>query len=129
MFVDLLIGKLMSKLEGEGIYDKTVMVVTGDHGMRSSIPSRQRGPQHFTTDVPLVIHAPGLSSHVSDVDYQHIDFGATLTDVLGLPPPSGAEGVSAFSEERPQRDKVFHYNQWSYTRSREDGSWHFIAEE
>ncbi len=129
MFVDLLIGKLMSKLEGEGIYDETVMVVTGDHGMRSPIPSRQTGPRHLTTDVPLVIHAPGLSSRVSDVDYQHIDFGATLMDVLGLPPRSGAEGVSAFSEERPQRDKVFHYNRWTYTRTREDGSWHFIAEE
>jgi hypothetical protein len=128
MYVDVLVGRVMSKLEKEGIYDKAVIIITGDHGMRSSIPSLERGPKHFTTDVPLVIHAPGLSSRVSDVDYQHVDFGATLTDVLGLPPPEGTEGISAFSEERPERDKVFHYNEWTYTRSREDGDWHFNPE-
>jgi arylsulfatase A-like enzyme len=79
--------------------------------------------------VPLVIRAPGLSSRASDVDYQHLDFGPTLTDVLGLPPPNDAEGVSAFSEERPQRDKVFREAFEVYIYSEEDDSWHFSHKE
>ena len=74
--------------------------------------------------LPLVIHAPGLDSRVSDVDYQHIDFGSTLRDVLGLP-PSGAKGVSAFSEERPQRDKVIIVDGRRYVYSEEDDSWQY----
>ncbi len=129
MFVDLLVGELIDKLKREGIYDEAVIAVTGDHGLRSFKPSPERPPKPFITDVPLVIHAPGLDSRVSDVDYQHIDFGPTLTDVLGLPPPEGTEGVSAFSEELPERDKVFHYNEWTFVYSEEDDSWHFIQDE
>jgi arylsulfatase A-like enzyme len=129
MFVDVLVGNLISKLKSEGIYDETVIFVTGDHGPRSFVPSPERPPDPVMPRVPLVIRAPGLNSDVSDVDYQHIDFGSTLTDILGLPPPNGAEGVSAFSQERPQRDKVFHRAPWTFIYSREDDSWHFSQTE
>jgi hypothetical protein len=129
MFVDLLVGELIDRLKREGIYDEAVIAITGDHGIRTFVPSPGNPPRSFITNVPLVIHAPGLNSYVSDVDYQHIDFGPTLTDVLGLPPPDGTQGVSAFSKERPQRDKVFHVNQWTFAFSPEDGSWHVIQDE
>ena len=123
-YVDVLVGKIISKLEREGIYDESVIVLTGDHGPRPFHPSPERPPDNSTPHVPLVIHAPGLDSRVSDVDYQHIDFGSTLRDVLGLP-PSGAKGVSAFSEERPQRDKVFIVDGRRYVYSEEDDSWQY----
>jgi arylsulfatase A-like enzyme len=129
MFVDRLVGQLISKLEREGIYDDSVIVLTGDHGQRAFVPSPERPPEPVIPHVPLVIRAPGLNSDVSDVDYQHMDFGPTLTDILGLPPPNGAEGVSAFSQERPQRDKVFHARQWTFIYNREDDSWHFSQTE
>ncbi|MBI3934094.1 MAG: sulfatase-like hydrolase/transferase, partial [Acidobacteria bacterium] len=122
-FVDRLFGELLSKLKREGIYGKSVIVLTSDHGPRPFTPTAERLPHHDTPRVPLVIHAPGLNSHLSDVDYQHIDFGPTLTDILGLPPLDNTEGVSAFSEERPQRDKVFHVDQWTFVYSQEDDSW------
>ena len=126
MYVDVLVGKLISKLKREGIYDETVIVLTGDHGPRTFRPSPERPPIQSIPHVPLVIRAPGLNGGVSDVDYQHIDFGRTLTDILGLPPPSGAKGVSAFSTERPQRDKVFTVDQAIlFVYSPEDDSWHF----
>ena len=125
MYVDVLVGKLISKLEREGVYDDSVIVLTGDHGPRPFFPSPERPPERSITNVPLVIRAPGINSHVSDVDYQHIDFGPTLTDILGLPPPDDAEGVSAFSEERPQRDKLFNISAGTFIYSEEDDSWHF----
>jgi arylsulfatase A-like enzyme len=59
------------------------------------------------------------------VDYQHVDFGPTLTDILGLPPPNDAKGVSALGEERPQRDKVFYVYDRKFIYSPIDDSWHF----
>jgi hypothetical protein len=125
MFVDVFVGKLISKLEREGIYDESVIVLTGDHGLRSFVPSPERPPTDSMPHVPLVIRAPDLSSRVSYVDYQHVDFGPTLTDILGLPPPNDAKGVSALGEERPQRDKVFYVYDWKFIYSPIDDSWHF----
>ncbi len=129
MFVDVLVGKFISKLKSEGIYDESVIVLTGDHGPRAHLPSPEKPPDAFLPHVPLVIRAPGLDSYVSDVDYQHIDFGPTLMDILGLPSPRDAEGVSAFSEERPQRDKVIQVDYDVFVYSEEDDSWYFSHKE
>ncbi|MBI1885569.1 MAG: sulfatase-like hydrolase/transferase [Chloroflexi bacterium] len=129
MYADVLLGKFVEKLKREGIYDDSVIVLTGDHGPRDVDPSPERPPPEYIPHVPLVIHAPGLNSHMSDVDYQHIDFGATLTDILGLPPPDGTEGVSAFSKERPRREKLFTSGGYVFVYSEEDGSWHFSHKE
>ena len=123
MYVDVLVGKLVNKLKREGIYDESVIVITGDHGPRPFTPLPERPPEKSMTHVPLVIRAPGLNSHVSDVDYQHIDFGSTLTDILGLPQPEDAEGVSAFSKERPQRDKVIQVDEWTFVYNEEEDGW------
>ncbi len=128
MFVDRLVGQLISKLKSEDIYDDSVIVVTGDHGPRPFTPSPESPPDEFTPHVPLVIRAPGLNSGVSDVDYQHVDFGPTLTDILGLPPLNDTEGVSAFSKERPQRDKLFRVEQLTFVYSEEDDSWQLSQE-
>jgi hypothetical protein len=125
MFMDKLLGELLSKLRREGIYEESVIIITGDHGPRSFTPTPERPPVQSITRVPLLIRAPGLDGRVSDVDYQHIDFGPTLTDILGLPSSNDTEGVSAFSEERLQRDKVVHVNNLTFVYSQEDDSWHF----
>ena len=132
MFVDLLVGELVGKLKREGIYDQTVVALTGDHGPRLFLPGPNMPPKQLVQlipFVPLVIRAPGLNSYVSDVDYQHVDFGPTLTDILGLPSPNGAQGVSAFSKERPQRDKVFRLDDWTFVYRQEDDRWHFSQTE
>ena len=122
MFADRLIGRLVDKLKSEGIYDRSIIIVTADHGPRPS-ERNPRPPHNETPRVPLVIHAPGLKSRVSDVDYQHIDFGPTLMDILGMPLPSDGEGVSAFSEERPRREKVFHWGDVTFVYNPDDDSW------
>ncbi len=78
-----------------------------------------------TPRVPLIIHAPSVDEHgvVLDVEYQHIDFGPTLADVLGLPMPTAGDGVSAFSEERPDRDKTFAIRSIEFVSNEEDAVW------
>jgi hypothetical protein len=129
MFVDRLFGQFIDKLKEQGIYDRSVIILTSDHGPRPFRPTLEKPPFRETPRIPLVIHAPGLGSGISDVDYQHIDFGSTLADLLGMPPPAETKGVSAFSPERPERDKVFHANPWTFAFSPEDGIWHVIQDE
>ena len=71
----------------------------------------------------MLQHRLGDHGVVSEVEYQHIDFGPTLAGLLGLPPPAGSEGVSAFSEERPDRDKTFAIRGTRFVYNEEDGVW------
>jgi arylsulfatase A-like enzyme len=77
--------------------------------------------------VPLIIHAPTLDEHgvVMDVDYQHVDFGETLADVLGLPQPHDDDGgISVFATVRPERDKEFSIRGLRFVYDNEDDAWH-----
>jgi hypothetical protein len=125
MFADELLGRFLDKLEDEGLFDESVVIVTSDHGPRIVTPNETEVPVVTTPKVPLIIHAPSLNDHgaVLDVEYQHIDFGPTLADVLGLPPPAASGGVSAFSEERPDRVKTFAIRSIKFVYNEEDVVW------
>ena len=110
---DSLLGKFIAKLKSEGIYEESVIVVTTDHGapVERFLVDGQRLQKEMdgsAARIPLLIHAPGLKPHISDVDYQHIDFKPTLLELLGIPADGEKmDGVSAFAANRPVRDKVF----------------------
>ena len=125
MFADKLLGRFIDKLEDEGLFDESVVIVTSDHGPRTVTPSETEVPLVTTPRVPLIIHAPSVGEHgaVLDVEYQHIDFGPTLADVLGLPRRADSKGVSAFSEERPDRDKTFAIRSIRFVYIEEAGVW------
>ncbi len=125
MFADRLLGRFIDRLEEEGLFDESVVIVTSDHGPRPVTPSETEVPLVTTPRVPLIIHASSLDEHgaVSGVEYQHIDFGPTLADVLGLSPPTVSDGVSAFGEERPDRDKTFSIEGIKFRYNEEDVAW------
>ncbi len=51
------------------------------------------GPWPYDSDVPLLLHGPGtFRPGVYDAPASHQDVGATVTELLGLPPWSGATG-------------------------------------
>ncbi|HEY5625427.1 MAG TPA: sulfatase-like hydrolase/transferase [Dehalococcoidia bacterium] len=125
MFADKLLGRFIDKLETEGLFDESVVIVTSDHGTRPVTPSETAVPLVTTPRVPLIIHAPSVDDHgvVMDVEYQHIDFGPTLADVLGLSQPTDSDGVSAFSDERLDRDKTFAIDGIEFVYNEEDSVW------
>ena len=112
MFADFLLGKFINKLKSEGIYDKSIIIITADHG-----PINVGGSAGISEEeninpkawIPLLIRGPSVTPGVSAVDYQHIDFRATLLDVLDMEPVEGLDGVSAFASQRSERDKVFYW--------------------
>lgn len=119
MFVDTLLGEFISRLKSEGLYDRSLVIVTGDHGPRSlglgkaysGFDTSREFPEKLSGIIPkvsLIIYGPQIAAQVSGVDYQHIDLMPTVLDVLDLPARPWLPGVSAFAPERPVREKVFY---------------------
>ena len=98
-FMDSQIARLVSQLESRGLYDRTVIVVMGDHG--ESLGEHGEGSHGFfvynsVTRVPFMIRAPfsqTLRRRVSD-PVRSVDVMPTVIDLLGGTIPPGISGVS-----------------------------------
>jgi len=102
-YVDSLIGKLRLKLRESGLYDRTVLAVTADHGEGLG-DHGERNHGFFlyraTTQVPLIIRVPGGARTGGRVKSttRLIDIAPTLTEIAGVPTPASFEGRSVLSE-------------------------------
>jgi arylsulfatase A-like enzyme len=97
-YVDDLLGVLLARLRRAGRWDDTLLVVTADHG--ESLGEHDLWFQHGwyvyddTARVPLLVRAPGLAASRIGATVSLVDLLPTVTDLLGLVPPSGLEGES-----------------------------------
>jgi arylsulfatase A-like enzyme len=100
--IDHKIGKLLAVLERRGIANRTIIVLTSDHGESFA----ERGPLRKighgimydeVTRVPLILRIPG-SLQTGRVAYlvETIDIMPTVLDALGLPMPEGIDGRNLF---------------------------------
>jgi Sulfatase len=85
---DQWIGQLLDLLQRHGRLDKTIIVVTGDHGVRTRIedPALPRARlDDYTFHVPLLLYAPGAFSSGQTIEgvTSHIDIAPSLLDLLG----------------------------------------------
>ena len=135
MYADAMLGEFIATLKVQGLYEDAVIVLTADHGLRRvPSPAEAIPVDQEVARVPLLIRAPGLAPAVSGVDYQHMDFGATLADVLDEQADAAGEGISAFAEERPLRDKVHYISDpyrdryWKYVAIPGESTWRLVAE-
>ena len=101
-FADSQVGRIVAQLQSSGLFDRTVVVVMGDHG--ESLGDHGESAHGFfiyesVTHVPLVIRAPfSLTSNrrVSD-PVRSVDVMPTVLDLLGVPQPGAISGVSLVS--------------------------------
>jgi arylsulfatase A-like enzyme len=87
-YQDDLIGKLVEKLQGWGIWDQTMLIITADHGDEQWEDGRvgHGGSERETLlHVPLLIHYPPLfpTGRVTE-GAEGIDIVPTLADALGV---------------------------------------------
>ena len=83
------IGILIKELKRLGLYDETLLVITGDHGEsfgEHGLYSHGKEPYDEQIRVPLVIKFP-LSQFKGRIEelVQHIDLAPTIADYAGLP--------------------------------------------
>ncbi|MGH9332843.1 MAG: sulfatase-like hydrolase/transferase, partial [Vicinamibacteria bacterium] len=95
-FADEGVGEIVAALKSSGLYDSTLVVVTGDHG--EMLEEHGEGTHGYfiyqaALRVPLVIRPPDIASpRVVSEWVSLVDIAPTVTGLLGLTPPSGAQG-------------------------------------
>ena len=98
-YQDELLGKLVEKLQAWGIYDKTMIILTADHGdelWEEADRVGHGGSQRETLlHVPLIIHYPPMfpAGRVK-AGVETLDIVPTLADVLGVPTDAEWQGAS-----------------------------------
>lgn len=104
---DRLIGKLISKLQREGMWDRSLVVVTADHGVAFA-PGKWRrtqrdGNENNILPVPLFIKYPGQdAARVDRRNAELIDILPTIADVLRIDLRERTDGTSLRRPD-PQR--------------------------
>ena len=111
--VDRLLGQLIDRLERDGLYDRSLVIVTADHGVSFHAGDRRRGvtPTNIgdIANVPLFVKRPGQSDgEIVDRHVRTTDIVPTIADVLGQPLPYDADGVSLFDPTEDRGEVVVH---------------------
>jgi arylsulfatase A-like enzyme/Tfp pilus assembly protein PilF len=97
-YADQSLGALIEELKARGVYDRTLVVVSGDHGEgrgEHNEESHSMLAYNATLHVPLIFRIPGepagrrIRTRVGTVDIL-----PTILDFLGVPPPAIVQGRS-----------------------------------
>jgi len=95
--VDHQIGRLIDLLKAEGLYDRTLIVFTSDHGdMFGDHGLMLKAMMHYqgALRVPLTIAGPGIEPGRSDSLASSLDLAQTLLELTGLDEFDRMQGVS-----------------------------------
>jgi hypothetical protein len=108
--VDNLLGRLIAKLKETGLYERSLIVVTADHGA-SFVPGESfKDPTASNyadiLSVPLLVKSPYQSGGlIDDRNAETIDVLPTIADVLGVDVSWSVDGDSLLGEPDPQRQQ------------------------
>ena len=98
-YADAQVGRLLAWLRDTGREDRTIVVVTADHGELLGEHGRTLGTHsthlvEATVHVPLIVRAPGLPARVVPEQVRLVDVFPTVLDLLRVAVPEGLDGRS-----------------------------------
>lgn len=104
-YADTLVGRLLDHLQEEDLLDRSVVVVTSDHGMgfTPGEPRRRLNDAIFeeTARVPLFLKVPRQQrGELVDDNVETIDILPTMADVLGFDLLPTVDGQSTLTPDR-----------------------------
>ena len=98
-YVDRELGRLLDDMEKKDLFEKTLIIFTGDHGESLG----QHGEithgylaNNTTIWVPLILSHPGTKPSQVEHYVSHIDIFPTVCDILRFKPPDVCQGISLF---------------------------------
>jgi arylsulfatase A-like enzyme len=100
-YTDKYIGKLLDEFKNMGLMDKSIIILTADHGLDLfdhntlfCYPSQL--PYDELIHVPLILYHPDFAQKGKKIPVlvQLIDLFPTILDFLGIPVKKDAEGIS-----------------------------------
>jgi hypothetical protein len=120
-YLDRLLGELLDRLEETGLYDRSLLVVVGDHGVTFRPGQMYRQPTDESVrdlmHVPLFVKLPGeRGGRVSDRNVESIDVLPTVADALDVAVPFPVQGSSALADtpERPRKKMYAGGQEWEF---------------
>lgn len=113
-YVDAQVGRVLDALEAHDLYEKTVVVLWGDHGWKLGEHGMWCKHTNFELDThaPLMFRAPGMpAGQRTRALTEFVDIYPTLCDLAGLSKPNHLQGTSAvplFTDpDRPWKRAAF----------------------
>ncbi len=112
--LDTDLARLFSALRGRGLMDKTLLIITSDHGEEFM---EHRGVEHFSTAyqetirIPLLMRGPGIPQGLRvSAPVSIVDIVPTALAAVGVEAPKGLEGLDlaplwSAGETRLYRDR------------------------
>jgi hypothetical protein len=106
-YADRNIGVLIDRLEKNNLLDKTIIVVTGDHGETVSSYPVGHGLALTREEIftPFIVSNPKLfpQTSTSNLTTNHLDIAPTILAALNVSAPSQWLGRNVFANEMPAR--------------------------
>jgi arylsulfatase A-like enzyme len=105
-YVDSNVGRLLEGLDALGVADRTVVLLTADHGETLLERAEEenlafthgRWIKEWDVRIPFFIRGPGIPSGVEEtITVQAMDVTPTILSALGLPVPDGLTGRDALA--------------------------------
>ena len=107
-YVDRLVGRLVERLKETNLYERSLVVVTADHGASFAPGDSFKVPTDSNyadiLSVPLIVKTPGQSGgSIDDRNAETIDILPTIADVLDVEIGWAVDGSSLVADPDPQR--------------------------
>ena len=103
---DLHVGRVIARLEKEGLLDNTFIIVMTDHGI-----SHARGKQFLYDEgahIPFIVRGPGVAKDVVRDDLvMQIDLAAMSLAAAGIPIPVTMQGRDILAKNHQPRQAIF----------------------
>lgn len=100
------VGKVLARLEAEGVLDNSLVIFMTDHGI-----SHVRAKQFLYdegTHIPFIVRGPGVPrGEVREDLIEQIDMAPTSLAAAGIPIPGIMQGRDLFAAGRQPREAVF----------------------
>ena len=112
-YTDMWIGKLLDFCKKQPWWDKTVVIVSADHGEAFGEHGMYKHAFELwdvLAKVPLLVKAPGAEPKRIDELRTHIDLAPTILDLMRVPKIEGMQGTSLvpeiYGKEPEQREAI-----------------------
>jgi choline-sulfatase len=118
-YADAMIGRLLDRLRAASALDRTLIVVTADHG--ESLGEHGETTHGLfaydaTLAVPLIVAGASIAAARVNAPVGHDDIMPTVLDLAGVVPPEGMDGRSLIDPPPPDRGILFEALDASLTR-------------
>lgn len=131
-YTDAQVGLLLDALKEQGLDKNTIIVLWGDHGWHLGDHTMWAKHSNFeqATKAPLIFSAPGYKGgqKVKGLS-EFVDIFPTLTELAGLPLPSGLAGKSLVPAIKNSSLKIKDFAQSQYPRMNDQAMGYAIRTE